>query len=91
MPGDGLRRSVAAFLKAVNPGETITVMVKVTGKIKETHGVVFDCSATDQNGERVIIRGSNNSSVENRLALTGMGAFMALVGFWTLHRSPDFS
>ena len=35
-------------------GDTITVTVKVTSKIEETHRVIFDCRASNQRGEEVI-------------------------------------
>jgi phosphate acetyltransferase/phosphate butyryltransferase len=43
------------FCRPVGLGDTITVTVKVTRKIDETHRVIFDCCATNQHGERVIV------------------------------------
>jgi len=42
------------FHRPVGLGDTITVTVKVTRKITETHRVIFDCRATNQHGEEVI-------------------------------------
>ena len=42
------------FLRPVGLGDTITVTVKAAKKIEETHGVTFDCRATNQRGEEVI-------------------------------------
>ena len=42
------------FHRPVGLGDTITVTVKVTRKITETHRVIFDCRASNQHGEEVI-------------------------------------
>ena len=42
------------FHRPVGLGDTITVTVKVTRKINETHRVIFDCRASNQHGEEVI-------------------------------------
>ena len=42
------------FHRPVRLGDTITVTVKVTNKVEETHGVIFDCRASNQRGEEVI-------------------------------------
>ena len=42
------------FHRPVRLGDTITVTVKVTNKIEETHRVIFDCRASNQRGEEVI-------------------------------------
>jgi phosphate acetyltransferase/phosphate butyryltransferase len=42
------------FHRPVRLGDTITVTVKVTNKIEETHRVIFDCRALNQRGEEVI-------------------------------------
>src|SRR5450759_5196826 len=42
------------FRGPVRLGDTITVTVKVTNKIEETHRVIFDCRASNQRGEEVI-------------------------------------
>jgi phosphate acetyltransferase/phosphate butyryltransferase len=42
------------FLRPFGAGDTITVTVKVTGKIEDTHHVILDCRAFNQNGEDVI-------------------------------------
>ena len=42
------------FRHPVVVGDTITVTVKLTSKVAETHRVVFDCQASNQRGEEVI-------------------------------------
>lgn len=42
------------FRRPVGVGDTITVTVTVARKIDETHKVILDCLATNQNGEEVI-------------------------------------
>ena len=42
------------FRRPVGLGDTITVTVKVTNKIAETHRVIFECKALNQRGEEVI-------------------------------------
>jgi phosphotransacetylase/acyl dehydratase len=42
------------FRRPVGLGDTVTVTVTVTKKIDETHHVVFDCRASNQDGEEVI-------------------------------------
>lgn len=42
------------FHRPVGLGDTITVTVKVTRKIVETHRVILDCRASNQHGEDVI-------------------------------------
>jgi phosphate acetyltransferase/phosphate butyryltransferase len=42
------------FHRPVGLGDTITVTVKVTNKVEETHRVIFDCRASNQHGEEVI-------------------------------------
>ncbi|MGA8602854.1 MAG: bifunctional enoyl-CoA hydratase/phosphate acetyltransferase [Beijerinckiaceae bacterium] len=42
------------FHRPVGLGDTITVTVKVTRKITETHRVIFDCRASNQHGDEVI-------------------------------------
>ncbi len=42
------------FCRPVGLGDTITVKVKVSRKINETHRVFFDCCATNQHGDQVI-------------------------------------
>jgi phosphate acetyltransferase/phosphate butyryltransferase len=42
------------FHRPVGLGDTITVTVKVTKKVEETHRVIFDCRASNQHGVEVI-------------------------------------
>ena len=42
------------FHRPVGLGDTITVTVKVTKKVEETHRVIFACRASNQRGEEVI-------------------------------------
>jgi len=42
------------FRRPVGLGDTITVSVKVTKKIEETHRVILECRAANQHGEEVI-------------------------------------
>jgi len=42
------------FRRPIGVGDTITVTVTVAKKIGETHRVILDCRATNQNGEDVI-------------------------------------
>ena len=42
------------FHRPVGLGDTITVTVKVTRKIKETHRVIFDCRASNQEDKEVV-------------------------------------
>src|ERR1022692_1136123 len=42
------------FKGAIGLGDTITVTVKVRNKVEQTHQVIFDCLAVNQNGEEVV-------------------------------------
>ncbi len=42
------------FEGAIGVGDTITVTVKVRNKVQQTHRVIFDCLAVNQNGEEVV-------------------------------------
>jgi phosphate acetyltransferase len=42
------------FRRPVGLGDTITVTVKVTRKIDESHRIILDCCATNQHGDQVI-------------------------------------
>jgi phosphate acetyltransferase/phosphate butyryltransferase len=42
------------FLRPVGLGDTITVTVKVTKKIEQTHRVILECHVSNQHGEQVI-------------------------------------
>lgn len=42
------------FRRPIFIGDTITATAKVTAKVEEKHRVVFDCTATNQNGEVTI-------------------------------------
>jgi H+-transporting ATPase len=42
------------FRRPVGVGDTITVTVTVAKKVEETHRVILDCHAVNQNGEEVI-------------------------------------
>lgn len=49
--------SLCTFREPLASGDTITVTAKVKSKVEETHRVIFDCRAVNQNAE-VVITGS---------------------------------
>ena len=54
-PGTIYRDQSLKFLRPVEPGDTVTVRVKVREKHPETHSVILDCECINQAGETVIV------------------------------------